>query len=106
MTNLIRTSTPVARKVHRCRCCGAPAVQPGDKYKRDTLVYDGRIYDWVSCVECSALFATVWDWSDGGEDGIGPEQYAEWALDYADDPEHGEKARAYLLRAGFSPDSY
>lgn len=99
MPNLLRKSTPVARKVHYCRCCGAPAVQPGDKYTRETWVYDGRVYDWVSCSECDSIHNLVWAWVWDYDGGIGREEYEQWANETADDPEHGEAAKAYLVRA-------
>lgn len=52
--NHIKHLEPVARKAHICQYCQC-AINVGEKYNRDTLVYDGRIYDWVSHQECTAL---------------------------------------------------
>jgi len=101
MPDLLHTTkVKSARKMHRCRICHGPAVQPGQSYERQTLIYDGRIYDWVQCDPCGDLFATVYDWAGAwGDEGIGSEHFEEWASDFKDDPDHGEAARAFLKRA-------
>jgi hypothetical protein len=100
MPDLLKSKTVKARKAHPCSYCGAAAVQPGGTYLRETLIYDGRIYDWVTCDPCGELFAIVWKWADPyGDEGINGEAFEEWASDHKDDPEHGEAARAFLKRA-------
>lgn len=100
MPEVISRKTVVARKPHRCMNCGAVAVQPGATYEREVLKYDGRLYSWVSCLDCYAIFTPVWEWADEPEEGIGPHEYLDWARDNAWDPEWGEAARAYLVRRG------
>lgn len=51
---VLRNETLVARKEHRCDFCGE-VISVGEKYNRQTNVYDGRVYDWVSHSECSKL---------------------------------------------------
>lgn len=41
---VLRNKTPVARKEHRCKFCGE-VIHVGEKYNRQSNVYDGRIYD-------------------------------------------------------------
>lgn len=43
---VLRDKTPIARKEHRCEFCGE-VIHVGEKYNRQTNVYDGCIYDWV-----------------------------------------------------------
>ena len=100
MPTLLSSKTVTARKPHRCGSCSTVAVQPGDTYTRESYVYDGRAYTWVSCADCAALMPEVWDWAGMPDEGVGPDEYAEWALDHRDDPTHGEAARAFLIRTG------
>lgn len=86
-----------ARKIHRCRTCFAPAVLPGESYKRQTYAYDGMVYDWVSCRPCDEICGEVHSWVLDDE-GVTSEDYYEWADELRDDPKHGESARAYLKR--------
>jgi hypothetical protein len=101
MTQLIaETNIKAARKEHYCRICGGVAARVGEPYKRSTYVYDGRVYDWIECAPCSALNGEVWDWCSWPEEGIGVDQYDEWALDHKDHPTLGEQAQAYRARRG------
>jgi hypothetical protein len=99
MPELIGRATPIARKAHYCCCCGAPAIQPGDKYHRKTYTCDGSVYDWIICAGCESIRSAVWGWASDHNGGIGLEEYAEWANDHASHPKHGKAARAYLARA-------
>ena len=69
---VLRDKTPVARKEHRCNFCGG-VISVGEKYNRQTNVYDGRVYDWVSHCECSKLAyeLDMYDDCDEGLDGDG-----------------------------------
>lgn len=95
----LRESTPTARKAHQCDWCYT-AIQPGEKYRRSTNIYDERIYDWVSCLACDDLAPIVWEWSYRPDEGIGEDSFAEWASDHQGDVEWGFAACAYLLRRG------
>jgi len=95
MPEFITSKTVKARKPHRCECCTV-AIQPGDTYCRETYVHDGSVYDWVSCTECAAINADVWDWCYQPDEGVGADEYAEWASEHPDDP----RALAYLARRG------
>jgi hypothetical protein len=97
---LLRKSKPTARKPQGCSCC--PAVIPvGTTYRRETFVYDGYVYDWKTCPACEGLDGPVFAWSTAmWHEGVGPDDYFEWASDHQNDPVHGEKARSYLARAG------
>ena len=104
MPELITEKTFTARKVHRCMSCGGPAVQPGERYTRTTYrsEYDHRLYDWVQCPPCLALVVVIWEWEWHSDDGICEDDYQVWASEYRNDPEHGEAARAYLIRTGWT----
>ena len=51
---VLKNKAPIARKEHRCEFCGE-VIHVGEKYNRQTNVYDGCIYDWVSHCDCSQL---------------------------------------------------
>lgn len=79
MPEVLRTTTPTARKPHRCQQCGT-TIQPGRKYDRATCVGDDGIYEWVTCLDCASGLAAVWDWAGHPYDeGVGPDTYLEWA---------------------------
>lgn len=102
MTALVKAKTVTARKVHACRCCGAAAIQPGETYTRETYVYDGQIYDWVMCAPCRVIAGDVYDWAGSPDEGVGNDQYVEWAEEMAALGTEAEKAHAlaFLSRAG------
>lgn len=99
MPELLRESRPKARKDHHCSCCTG-LIPAGTTYGRETLIYDGRIYDWLTCDGCEGLTYIVYEWAYCPDEGVGPEEYTEWAEENRDDPEYGKAARAYLARAG------
>jgi hypothetical protein len=99
---LVKSKAVVARKAHACRCCGATAIQRGETYIRETYAYDGQIYDWVMCTPCGGIAGDVYEWAGAPDEGVGNDQYVEWAEEKALDPtgaEH-EHALAFLVRAG------
>ena len=42
----LRNVQPTARKEHKCEYCGG-IIHVGEKYDRQTNVFDGHIYDWI-----------------------------------------------------------
>lgn len=102
MTTTIRSKTVTARKAHDCRCCGAVAIQPGEKYVRQTLVHDGQVYDWVMCDPCGEIVNDVYYWAAHPDDGVTSEDFTGWAEEMAQHGTEEEKARAlaFLVRAG------
>lgn len=94
---VLSSKTVTARKPHACMTCNTKEIQPDVQYRRTTMVYDGRVYDWVQCEPCQTITNLVWEWANG-EDGIDADDYAEWADEFQDDPKHGVAARAHLAR--------
>lgn len=87
--------------------CRSVAVEPGQEYRRATLVHDGSIYDWVNCVSCDAALKYVVAWAgDYADEGISEETFSEWARDIgwtasSDPADQGEEqiaALAFLVR--------
>lgn len=108
MPDVLSRKTVRARKQHTCMTCHNVAVQPGQEYERTTLVYDGRIYDWVNCPACETAAPYVFKWvGDYGDEGISEDTYEEWAMDAgwnarstdpADQNDEQKAALAFLVR--------
>jgi hypothetical protein len=81
MPDVLSRKTVRARKQHTCMLCHQTAAEPGQEYERATLIYDGRIYDWVNCTACEALMPFVTDWAN--DDEIGEDTVDEWARETA-----------------------
>lgn len=103
MAVLLSSTRPTACKTHQCDAC-LTIIEEGTRYSRSAIAYDGRVSSWKSCTDCVPLNVEVWDWAYQPEDGVGPDEYGEWAEEHRDDPEHGEAARAYLARRGGASD--
>ena len=54
MVTTIKESHPIAKKEHICELCGCK-INKGQKYYRQTNVFDGRIYDWIEHEECREI---------------------------------------------------
>lgn len=96
MSITLRSARPTARKTHRCDMC-AGWIKPGETYDRQTNIYDGRVYDWLTCQPCWPVYGAVDTWLGGAyyDEGIGMDDAVEWARECTDDP----LAVAYLARA-------
>ena len=77
----LRNANPVAKKEHVCNWCGSKIVK-GEKYNRQTILFDGRIYDWVSHLDCLELtgLLNMFDYDDGN--GINDETFRECVDEY------------------------
>lgn len=51
MITTLKDSHTIARKEHICDLCGGK-INKGQKYYRQTNLYDGRFYEWVEHEEC------------------------------------------------------
>lgn len=54
MIENISNSHPVARKDHICDLCGC-VIPKGEKYRLQTNVYDGRIYNFACHSDCDEV---------------------------------------------------
>lgn len=105
MPQLLRSRTVTARKPHRCMTCNATAIRRGEQYQRDTYAYDGQVYDWVQCADCAAIGGIVFEWAGHPDEGVGADDYMEWAREAAnEDTPEGEQARRYLARVAGESD--
>lgn len=98
---LLRRSTPTARKTHYCSLCTGP-VMSGQTYTRETVVYDGHIYDWLTCTPCldDEIYQIALGWSSRFGEGIEPEIVYEWAEETVrhGSPDDQRAAKNYLER--------
>ena len=77
MVTTIKESHPIARKEHICELCGCK-INKGQKYHRQTNVYDECIYDWIEHEECREI-ASELDMYDGCDydEGLTPDYFKE-----------------------------
>lgn len=71
MLTVLRETHPIAKKEHICEFCGYK-IQPGQRYFRQTNVYDGVVYDFIThqeCYEVSRKLRMYDDCDDSGLDG-------------------------------------
>ena len=54
MPIILKESHPIARKEYLCGLCGCK-IKKGQKYYRQTNIYDGCIYDWIEHEECREI---------------------------------------------------
>ena len=54
MPKTLKDSHTIARKEHICDLCGGK-INKGQKYYRQTNIYDGCIYEWIEHEECHQI---------------------------------------------------
>ena len=75
MATLLKDGHPVARKEHQCPWC-THVIKPGEKYYRQTVADDGRVYDYICCEECNEALGLLWEYWEL-EDLTGSEEFME-----------------------------
>ncbi|GLB62683.1 hypothetical protein NCCP2495_05610 [Dietzia sp. NCCP-2495] len=87
MIEQLRQSTPTARKAHHCSLCHG-TISAGETYTRSSNVFDGHVYDFLTCQGCEAdrILGRVYDWCGDPDEGVSFDDAIEWATDHA---EHG-----------------
>jgi len=75
--SLLTNAWPVARKPHRCELCRR-VIDPGEKYNRQSSVYDGRAYTFKSCAHCIALIDLYPDTIELADEGYTEDDLREW----------------------------
>lgn len=105
MPTQLRATTRTARKVHYCSLCGG-MVKVGEKYHVSTNVFDGRVYDWRTCLPCQTdgIINEVYDWAGMPDEGVDSESAHDWAHEARHaDPGHPKIVRMaedFLRRQG------
>lgn len=99
----LKTTHPTARKEHKCMwCCGI--IKIGEKYERQTNLYDGQIYDWVAHLECKEVtgLLNMFDYDYNGE-GINENDFQESIQQYLYEHHYNDDTDSY--DEGFDPDN-
>ena len=82
MLTMLKELHPIARKEHLCELCGCK-INIGQKYNRQTNIYDGRIYDWIEHEECHQIASELDMYSKCDcEDGLSPDYFKDILDDY------------------------
>lgn len=88
--NIIKNSTPIARKEHQCDCCGCKIVK-GQKYHMQTNVIDGTIYNWKEHEECLAIARKLGMFDDIDPDyGLSSDEFIDSINQYVYDEHYDE----------------
>ena len=76
MLTILRETYPAAKKEHICEFC-ACKIQPGQKYVRQTNVYDGVVYDFITHQECKEVAHELRMYDDCYDSGLNGESFRE-----------------------------
>lgn len=79
MVAVLKDWHPTARKEHQCPFC-AHIIKPGEKYHRQTVAYDGTVYDNILCEECNEVLGLLYEYWEY-EDLTGSEEFMERVWD-------------------------
>jgi hypothetical protein len=97
----LNRSYPTARKEHKCMFCGG-VINVGDKYERQTNIYDGQIYDWVCHLECQKITGLLNMFDYCNDEGITTECFQESICEWLYDHHYNDESDTY--DEAFDPD--
>ena len=72
MITVLKDSHPVARKEHICLLCNCK-INKGQRYYRQTCVYDAAPYDWWEHDECHKVARELDMYKDCDDEGLADE---------------------------------
>lgn len=69
MSTYWHSTTPRARKAHRCCLCSR-TIEPGETYRRGAGMGDGTAWTWIECGHCNEFVRVAYrrSWMDDGYD--------------------------------------
>lgn len=76
MLTVLRETHPIAKKEHICEFCGCK-IQPGQRYVRQTNVYDRIVYDFVTHRECEEVAHELRMYDDCDDEGLDGDSFRE-----------------------------
>ena len=89
MVTTIKDSHPIARKEHICELCSCK-INKGQKYYRQTNIFDGRIYDWIEHEECREIASKLDMYDECDDEGLSSEGFEEILDDYIHREHHND----------------
>ena len=98
----LNISYPIARKEHKCMFC-CESINVGDKYERQTNIFDGQIYDWVCHLECQKITGLLNMFDDYNDEGITSEYFQESISEWLYDHHYNDETDTY--DEGFDPET-
>ena len=82
MLTTLKESHPIARKEHICEFCGGK-INKGQKYYRQTNIYDGCIYEWIEHEECHQIASALDMYGKCDfDEGLSPERFRDILDEY------------------------
>jgi hypothetical protein len=89
---VMKRETPKARIKHRCSWCSG-VIEKGEVYDKQTILLDGRFYDWKSHKLCMKIvsFLDMYSYDDGY--GVGRDDFVDAITEY-----HYEEVGQYVAR--------
>lgn len=91
MPAILRETYPTSKKEHRCEfCCEKIAI--GQKYVRQTNVYDGTVYDFITHQECKDVAHELSMYDDCGDEGLDGESFREYLDEYVNANHYDDEA--------------
>ena len=72
---IISSSTPTARKNHKCNYCG-DVIPKGEKYESSFMKAFGDVYEWKNHIQCSEI-ASKLDMFDNCDEGLDEDGFHE-----------------------------
>ena len=82
MPIMLKESHPIARKEHICELCGGK-INKGQKYYRQTNIYDGCIYEWIEHEECYQIASELDMYGECDfDEGLSPDNFRDILDDY------------------------
>lgn len=76
MPDILKSRWRKSRKRYVCSFCG-DYIELGEKYRRDTLVNDGHLYEWFSHEKCDFLASELWGYVDPDDSGMTADDFQE-----------------------------
>ena len=101
MITELNISHPTARKEHKCMFCGG-IIKVGEKYVRQTNLYEGQIYDWIAHLECQEVTGLLNMFDNDMGEGINGEDFVEYLQEWLFDKHYNDETDTY--DEGFDPD--
>ena len=97
----LKITHPTAKKKHKCMYCGG-TINVGEKYERQTNLYDGQIYDWVAHLECQEVTGLLNMFDHDYGEGVDGETFTECLQEWLYDKHYNNETDTY--DEGFDPD--